>query len=252
MILNVNSKFQTLRNFLKRIKSKIFPSSFGNYNEINLSFEEQYNANISFSQFGEDLLVIRFLRKLDPQKGIYVDCGAFDPITISNTLLLNKKGYKGINIDLDQDKIDKLNRYRPNDYNVLAALSDSKQELKLLRYSGRATNRIIGLASLETNSIIGEQPLQEEIITTSLLTDVIESSPFANQEIHYLNIDCEGHDLNVLMGLDFSKYSPKVISVEVHSEPYPNAIQEFLFARGYHLVAMTDGNKIFASKDLEW
>jgi hypothetical protein len=241
-----------MKNFLRRIKLKFFPSSFGNFNQLNLSSEEKCNANISFSQFGEDLIFMRFLRKLDPQKGIYIDCGCFDPVAISNTLLLYKQGYKGINIDINQDKIDKFNRYRPNDYNVLAALSNSKQKLKLLKYVGRATNRLVSLESIETNSIIGEQPIEEEIIETYLLTEVIDSSPFANQEIHYLNVDCEGHDLNVLMGLDFSKYAPKVISVEVHSEPYPNAIQEFLFAQEYRLVALTDGNKIFALKDLQW
>ncbi|MEI6442976.1 MAG: FkbM family methyltransferase [Nostocales cyanobacterium ELA583] len=246
------SKLQSLKNFLRPIKLKLFPPSFGNFNQLNLSAKEKCNANISFSQFGEDLIIIRFLRTLDPSTGIYIDCGAFDPITISNTLLLHKKGYKGINIDIDQDKIDKFNRYRPNDYNILAALSNSKQKLKLLKYYGRATNRIISLESVETNSIIGEQPIQEEIIETSLLTEIIDSSPFSDQEIHYLNVDCEGHDLNVLMGLDFSRYTPKLISVEVHSEPYPNAIQEFLFSHEYRLVGMTDGNKIFASKDLQW
>lgn len=137
-----------MKNFLRRIKLKFFPSSFGNFNQFNLSSEEKCNANISFSQFGEDLIIIRFLRKLDSRKGIYIDCGAFDPITISNTLLLHKKGYKGINIDLEQDKINKFNQYRPNDYNVLAALSNSKQKLKLLKYLGRATNRIVSLESV--------------------------------------------------------------------------------------------------------
>jgi hypothetical protein len=241
-----------LLSSIRALKSRLFPLSFGSFNRLNLSSEEKRNANISFSQFGEDLIIIRFLRRLDPSKGIYVDCGCFDPIAISNTLLLHKKGYKGINIDLDRDKIDKFNYHRPEDYNVVAALSSSKNKLKLLRYAGRATNRIVDLESIKTESIIGEIPIDEEIIETCTMTEVIDASPFTNYEIHYLNVDCEGHDLDVLMGLDFSRYAPKVVSVEVHSEPSQDVIQEFLVAQGYLLVGMTDGNKIFVSKDLQW
>jgi hypothetical protein len=241
-----------LLSLARAFKAILRPPSFGSFNKLDLSAEEKQNANISFSQFGEDLIIIRFLRKLDPSKGIYVDCGSFDPVAISNTLLLHKKGYKGINIDLDRDKIDKFDRYRPEDYNVVAALSNSKTKLKLLRYAGRATNRIVDLESTDTESIIGETPISAEIIETCTMTETIDSSPFANYEIHYLNVDCEGHDLNVLMGLDFSRYAPKIVSVEVHSEPTQDVIQEFLIDRGYRLVGMTDGNKIFVSKDLQW
>lgn len=221
-------------------------------NHLKFSRQEIRHLKYSFSQFGEDLIVLRFLRKLDPSKGIYIDCGAFDPVVISNTLLLYKKGYQGINIDLDEDKISKFNLLRPNDYNVVAALYNKKTKLLHLKYPGKATNRILELGISECRSIIGELPISSSIIETTTLNYIIESSPFKEKEIHYLNIDCEGHDLVILEGLDFNQYAPKVISIEVHEAIVQEQVRIFLKRYNYTLSAMLEGNLIFTHETLKW
>ena len=61
----------------------------------------------SYSQCGEDLFIENFFK--NKNYGTYLDIGAFNPIKFSNTLLLYKKGWKGINIDLNQTSIDLFN-----------------------------------------------------------------------------------------------------------------------------------------------
>ena len=51
-------------------------------------------------------------------------------------------------------------------------------------------------------------------IKTNTLNNIIKSSKYSNRKIDLLSIDVEGHELPVLEGLDFDKYSPNVIVVE--------------------------------------
>ena len=49
---------------------------------------------------------------------------------------------------------------------------------------------------------------------TFTLNDIIENSHFKNKEIDFLSIDVEGTEIDVLQGLDFKKYKPKLVVLE--------------------------------------
>ena len=57
------------------------------------------SKKISYSFGGCDLL-INYIFK-NQSKGFYIDVGCQNPIANNNTYLLHKKGWKGINIDLN-------------------------------------------------------------------------------------------------------------------------------------------------------
>ena len=63
-------------------------------------------------------------------KGFYVDVGCFHPKKHSNTYLLYIKGWSGINIDMEVDKINSFKLARPSDFNVLSAVSDKNIKTK--------------------------------------------------------------------------------------------------------------------------
>ena len=52
-------------------------------------------------------------------------------------------------------------------------------------------------------------------IKTTTLNHIIENSKFKDKEIDYISIDVEGHELNVLEGLNFGKYKPKLVVLEL-------------------------------------
>jgi hypothetical protein len=99
-----------------------------NRTDLDLSRDEIRFAQICFSQFGEDLAVLRWVKKLNDVARVYVDAGCFHPIHCSNTLLLHKMGWRRVNIDLGDDKINLFRELRPTDVNVVAALSSTKQK----------------------------------------------------------------------------------------------------------------------------
>ncbi len=74
-------------NQLKKILNE------SNYNNlINSNF-----CKSSFSQYGEDLIINKILRKINI--GNYLDLGSFHPIHFSNTFILYIRGWRGINIE---------------------------------------------------------------------------------------------------------------------------------------------------------
>ena len=61
----------------------------------------KYKKN-SYSLSGVDLIIDYIFK--DKKNGFYLDVGAQHPVSNNNTFLLFKKGWKGINIDLDKKK----------------------------------------------------------------------------------------------------------------------------------------------------
>ena len=81
----------------------------------------------SYSMDGEDIAIEQYIKK--KSKGFYVDIGAHHPIQRNNTQLLFQKGWEGINIDINNFSIDLFNFLRPNDLNILTAISDKEGEI---------------------------------------------------------------------------------------------------------------------------
>jgi FkbM family methyltransferase len=202
-----------------------------NRTDLHLSREEFRFSRISFSQFGEDLAVLRWLEERFPNAlRVYVDAGAFHPIHFSNTLLLKKRGWWGVNIDMMPDKIDEFRRLRPDDFNVVAALSSANVEMYAVQNEGRLTDRLS--ADANERGTCGMQPIK--LVTTTLDT-VLARAPRAIDTIGYLNIDCEGDDLEVLKGLNLARYAPDIITVEALSTEKAFPTEEYLSQRGYEL-----------------
>lgn len=202
--------------------------------------EELRAMRVSYSQFGEDLVVrTHFTGDFDNCIGRFIDVGAFHPFKYSNTMLLNRLGWRGINIDCDPVKIARFEKLRPRDQNICAAVGEALCDMVYLEYSPEGlTNRIADPGEKNLLSAIGEEPLKVMPIRVTKLTNVIEQSAFRGQHFHYLNVDCEGHDLSVLKGLDFSRYSPDLITVEAFTKTARAKLTAFLADLGYELTDM--------------
>jgi len=139
---------------------------------------ELQSVQFSFSQFGEDLAVCRLADEIGLLNSVYVDAGAFHPICGSNTLLLYKKGWPGINMDLAPKRIAEFRRYRPNDHNVVACLADRVGQVEIAHYETPNTDRIIDAQNAEKLSIVGQKPIRYSQTITTTLTAVLEELPF--------------------------------------------------------------------------
>jgi len=89
-----------------------------------------------------------------------------------------------------------------------------------------------------TDELQAKKAFQGKIKTQEVqsysLDHIIENSKFCNKEIDLLDIDVEGADYQVLLGLNFEKYKPKLICIEIHNENLENdVVYKFLSNKGY-------------------
>jgi FkbM family methyltransferase len=197
--------------------------------------EEARAMRISYSQFGEDLVVRNHFLNFDNSIGLFIDVGAFHPFKLSNTMLLSKLGWRGINIDCDPDKIATFEKIRPDDQNICAAVAESSREMIWLQYPESTTDRLAELGENELLSACGEKPIKVTPVKVMTLTQILDQSKFRDKHFHYLNIDCEGHDMAVLKGLDFARYAPDLITVEALTKDAQAELTAYLQPIGYVL-----------------
>ena len=175
-----------------------------------------------YSQFGEDAV----LRELIGRKrnGIYIDVGCYHPKKFSNTHFLRKLGWSGINVDLEDDKIFLFKTLRPDDHNVVSAVSDLNKEVLIFK------DREYSLGTtIEPNMIPDEIKPSVERVRTRTLNSIIAESKFNGREIDLLSIDAEGHDFNVLRSIDLAQYKPKIIVIEDQSKNIEDILSRDLY-----------------------
>ena len=150
-------------------------------------FKKKY---YSFS--GVDVIIENIFRHKN--NGIYIDIGCQHPIKNNNTYLLFKKGWNGLNIDLDKDNIDLFNVARPNDQNINVAISNKIGETDLYFYHKKSPINTID----KKTSDYQKAPISEiKKIKTDTLTNIIKNSKYKNSKIDLLSIDVEGHEREV-------------------------------------------------------
>ena len=179
------------------------------YNYLNIFYKKFFFKKNYFSFSGVDVVIENIFR--NKKKGFYVDVGCQHPIKNNNTYLLHKKGWSGINIDLDQDNINLFNLSRSKDKNICIAASSSISEKDLFFYHNKSP---INTIDPKVSKYQKAKVKEIKKIKTNTLNNIFDSLIINENKIDLLSVDVEGHEMDVFYGLDFEKYSPDVIVVE--------------------------------------
>ena len=232
---------------IKHFKEKFIKNTliykFYRYLKYKINFFASYSAT------GEDVL----LRKIFKNKiGFYVDVGALHPINGSNTHHLYKKGWKGINFDLMIDNIKLFKIFRPRDISINVAVSSKPGFVNSYIFDKGS-----GLNTLEKNwaekwkKIINKNYLTIKIKKEKLNTLLKKYNCPNNFDL--LNIDVEGHEIEVIKGLDFRIYKPKIITIEIHAKKtediFKSNVYKFLKKKNYELISQYYQTSFFKMKD---
>jgi hypothetical protein len=206
-------------------------------------------SKLSFKHYAghaEDISLARLFPKR--REGFFVDVGCYHPIKYSTTWTFYRRGWRGVNIDLDDLKIELFDMVRREDTNVVRAISDREGTTRYFK-SGLFSQ--INTIDAEHAAGLGKAFPPREV-ACSRLTTVLDATRYKDRPIDFLNVDAEGHDLVVLESLDFARYRPSVIAVEVHGRGLDRVqrdpIYVFLKAKGYSLVAWCGETLIVASE----
>ncbi len=206
----------------------------------------------SYSQEGEDLVLQKLFAGRN--QGFYVDVGAHHPYRYSNTYLLYKQGWVGINIDATPGSMDAFKQTRSADINLEAAVGTKNSPQKYYCFADSAFNTF----SKKTADEVVKNKQSKLVDVTSLvpqtLAKVLDAHLPEGTDVDYLNIDAEGCDLDILKSNNWIKYLPEVISVEVGSDfdltkHAKDSTAKFLEQKGFQLYSRLFNTAIFVRRD---
>ena len=169
---------------------------------------------VSYAQNLEDVMLHRALH--DVEQGFYVDAGAWHPELDSVTMAFYERGWHGINIEPSAHYFNLLEQARKRDINLKVALAAAIGSASFTEFPET------GLSTLDTevakrHADAGFGKNEVEVSTTTLREVVRQHIP-SSQPVHFLKIDVEGYEAQLLEGNDWDSFRPWIIVIEA-TEP---------------------------------
>jgi FkbM family methyltransferase len=205
---------------------------------------------ISYAQNGEDVVLWRALGHVDG--GIYVDVGGWDPDEDSVTRAFYDRGWRGIDIEPVPDLAERFRRRRPNNEVVQAVITDESVDHVVLHRFGSS-----GLSTMD-DELAGRHAdagIEHEDITVPArrLDDVLAESHLVDDTIHFLKIDVEGAEGQVIDSIDLASWRPWVLVIEA-TEPNSTATthekwEPTVLAAGYTFTLFDGLSRFYVSSE---
>jgi FkbM family methyltransferase len=204
---------------------------------------------VSYAQNGEDVVLWRALPTVSA--GHYVDVGASDPVDDSVTKAFYDRGWRGLNIEPVPAVAELLRTQRPGDVVLEAAIGATEA-------SNLTFHEVVGTGlSTTVESIAAEHAqdgfeVQDIKVACRRLDEVIAEHGLLDREIHFLKIDVEGAEGDVLASVDLRRWRPWVLVVEATApnrpEPTWSHWEPVVLAAGYQF-CLFDGLSRFYVAD---
>ena len=186
------------------------------------------------SQHGEDFFL--WQRLGFSSKGTYIEIGAYDGVSLSNSYFFEKIGWHGLLVEAHPDLVTCCRTSRPDSLVVHAALGNAD--------GGTATFSMVrggkGLDTLsfsETNELHRQRVLAEGgMIESTRVPARTWSSVIAEHgisNVDWVSIDVEGAELEVLMGAGLETFRPRLLLVEDNSSGQDGRVADYLRRYGY-------------------
>lgn len=207
--------------------------------------------NKYYSQCGQDKYLNENIFK-GKKRGTFLDIGANDGITFSNTYFFEKElEWKGICFEPLKLAFDKLTKVR-NSININACASDEDKLDYFLSVTGYG-EMLSGLKSKydarhlqrinDTIKEFGGEVNEIEVQCLDINKTLLQYN-FAN--IDFVSIDTEGNELEILKAIDFQKIHIKAITVENNYKSLDFNL--FLTSKGFIKIKVLDSDEIYVNK----
>jgi FkbM family methyltransferase len=204
---------------------------------------------ISYAQNFEDVMLWRALKHI--KNGHYIDAGAWSPDMDSVTKLFYEHGWHGINIEPNPKFHSQLMKKRPNDINLCVAVSNKTGSLEMNFINNP------GLSTLDDDIAQKHRDngweITKHLVEVTTLSEIWRMYIVADQDTHFLKIDVEGLEKEVVRGNDWTKNRPWIAVVEATipmSQEESHFGWENILLSADYLFAYADGlNRYYVSKE---
>ncbi|GHZ26234.1 hypothetical protein VCSRO172_2734 [Vibrio cholerae] len=204
---------------------------------------------ISYSQNLEDVILWRALKNIG--NGFYVDIGAAWPDEHSVTKVFYDNGWNGINVEPNLHHYNRLVSDRVRDINLQTAVGDKVGYLDMTIFSDTGLSTLVP----EIADIHSKNGFNRQIVTVPVITlkELLEKYITDQQPIHFLKIDVEGLEEQVIKSSDWDRFRPWIVVVEAtlplsQTESY-EGWDDILISSGY-ILAYVDGlNRFYLASE---
>ena len=193
------------------------------------------------SQHEEDEILTSLFR--DQPLGVYVDIGAGMPRECSNTWGLYCAGWSGLLVEPLPDFVLQLARFRPRD-RVFPKAAAAHTGVIPLYCNGQVSSCTANWCAQDIDATIVECMTVRDILATDGLQQYLKAD--------LCSIDVEGIEGEVLSGMPWDVFRPRVLCVEYRGyntdspgEDLSGAWEHIITEQGYVLHAKTEMNKIY-------
>lgn len=194
-----------------------------------------------YAEYGEDKWLNENVEI--PEQGVFVDVGAGDGISRSNTYAFEKAGWSGVCIEADPRVAEKLITTRKNCF--IGAVHT---------YWGTTTFHLStqdpALSRVDIDEISQHDQFKRVKMQCTTLGNIISLNYI--HQIDLLSIDVEGLELEILNDLFTGLYRPRIIIVEYNTAGLPDnteALISFFADKPYKLIHKTEANMIFKREE---
>ena len=175
---------------------------------------KSYLKRTQYSQWGEDQFINQFFK--DKTDGIYLDIGCFHPVMYSNTCLLYRKGWRGINIDINPTSIDLFNILRPKDTNLCTTINEIKETFEIYYDDPFSPVNTLDKQFYENLKNKSNKNTKKLFVESKSMKEILNISKI-DKSIDFINLDVEGMDYKILKNINLNQLKPKLVSVETHN-----------------------------------
>ncbi|MEF3074304.1 FkbM family methyltransferase [Methylobacter sp. Wu1] len=203
---------------------------------------------VSYAQNFEDVMLWRALKHV--QNGVYVDVGAQHPVVDSVSKAFYEHGWHGIHIEPVPAYAELLRKDRPDETVLQVALADVEGmlELNVIPDTGLSTavDEYAQLHRIERGYV--PQRIQVPVLTLKTATESL-----MGKDVHWLKIDVEGLEEQVLKGWDSQVLRPWVMVVEATIPSSPEtgytSWEPVLTAAEYQFVYFDGLNRFYVARE---
>ena len=221
---SINSKSK------KKLLSDLVLSPQGQYLSIAKTRATYRNSR---SQLGQDFLAL--LSGGVSKPGFFVEFGAADGVSLSNSYLLEKEfGWKGILCEPSRSWHEELKKNRSCAVDTRCVYSRTGEKIS---FSENYIGELSGITEFtgdDHRGLIDRTTSSYQVETISLI-DLLKHYN-APQHIDFMSVDTEGSEFEILNAFDFSQYSIGAIAVEHNYTPTREKVKELLSSKGYRQV----------------
>lgn len=208
-----------------------------------------------YSQFSQDKIVDIVLNR--KTKGVFIDIGAHDGISGSNSYFFEKeRQWTGIGIEPNPDVYKKLITTRKCKA-INAGIADTSGELEFMQCEGY-TEMLSGLVSSYDENHL--KRIEEEIkqhggtyhiikVPCLTLNDLLDKENI--KQVDYCSIDTEGSEFSILKSIDFARFNFTVFSIEWNYGSQQEIVS-FFKQKNFIKLCSTGCDIIFVNKSNYW